>query len=137
MSIELVGAPGRMRKESLEPPVTSRTKKLASLAPMSQVCAVKPPELFCSKRMAGVLLVLMWRSSTGVDVRRPTRPVLSTKIELVEAPAVMVNGVLAPVESSMENLLEPPLAESLAIRRQSLAGKPAEVLVSSKWMRVL
>ena len=70
-------------------------------------------------------------------MRKPTRPVLSTKIELVEAPAVMVNGVLAPVESSIENLLEPPLAESLAIRRQSLAGKPADVLVSSKWMRVL
>ena len=66
----------------------------------------------------------MCRSSTGVEVRRPMRPVESTKIELVAAPAVMVNGVLAPVESSIENLLEPPLAESLAISRQSLAGKP-------------
>ena len=62
-----MGAPGRMRKDSLEPPVTSRMKKLASLAPMSQVWAVKPPELFCSSRMAGVLEVAAWRSSTGVE----------------------------------------------------------------------
>ena len=57
MSIELVGAPGRMRNGRREPPVTSRTNQLASLPAMSQVCAVKPPELFCSRRMAGVLLV--------------------------------------------------------------------------------
>ena len=107
----LVGAPGRIRNDSLLPPVTSRTKKFASLAPMSQVCAVKPPELFCSSRSAGVLLVLTCRSRTGVAVRKPTRPVLSTKIELVDAPAVMVNGVLEPVMSSMENLLAPPLAD--------------------------
>ena len=81
--------------------------------------------------------VLMCRSSTGVEVRRPMRPVLSTKIELVAAPAVMVKGVLAPVMSSIENLLAPPLAESLAIRRQSLAGKPTCVEVSSKWIRRL
>src|SRR5437879_5416946 len=37
ISIELVGAPGRMRKGKREPPVTSRTKKLASLPAMSQV----------------------------------------------------------------------------------------------------
>src|SRR5207302_10017514 len=58
MSIELVGAPGRIRNGKREPPVTSRTKKLASLPAMSQVWAVKPPELFCSSRIAGVLLVL-------------------------------------------------------------------------------
>src|SRR6185295_14839304 len=137
MSTELVGAPGRMRKGRREPPVTSRTKKLASLPAMSQVCAVKPPELFCSRRMAGVLLVFTCRSSTGVEVRRPTRPVLSTKIELVAAPAVTVKGTLEPVMSSIENLLEPPLAESLAVSCQSLAGKPVPVLVSSNLMRVL
>ena len=48
MSMLLVGAPGRMRKGRREPPVTSRTKKLASLPATSQVWAVKPPLLFCS-----------------------------------------------------------------------------------------
>src|SRR6267154_2551567 len=52
MSIELVGAPGRMRKGRREPPVTSRTKKFASLPATSHVCAVNPPELFCSYRWA-------------------------------------------------------------------------------------
>src|SRR3954451_3151758 len=37
MSMELVGAPGRMRNGRREPPVTSRTNQFASLAPMSQV----------------------------------------------------------------------------------------------------
>src|SRR5262245_4951249 len=136
MSIELVGAPGRMRKGRREPPVTSRTKKLASLPAMSQVCAVKPPELFCSRRMAGVLDVLICRSSTGVEVRRPTRPVLSTKIELVEAPAVIVNGTRDPVMSSIENLLEPPDALSLAVSCQSLVGN-VPTLVSSNLIRRL
>ena len=136
MSSELVGAPGRMRKGSREPLVTSRTKKLASLPAMSQVCAVKPPALVCSRRMAGVLLVEMCRSRTGVEVRRPMRPVESAKIEFVAAPAVMVNGTLEPVMSSIENLLEPPDAESLAVNCQSLVGKvPTEV--SLNLMRVL
>ena len=43
---------------SREPLVTSRTKKFASLAPMSQVWAVKPEALVCSRRMAGVLPVV-------------------------------------------------------------------------------
>ena len=136
MSRLLVGAPGRIRNDSLLPPVTSRTKKFASLAPMSQVCAVKPPELFCSRRMAGVFDVLIWRSSTGVAVRKPTLPVLSTKIELVVAPAVMVNGTLEPVTSSIENLLAPPLAESFARICQSLVGK-VPTLVSSNLIRRL
>ena len=119
MSMVLVGAPGRMRNGRREPPVTSRTKKLASLPATSQVCAVKPPELFCSRRIAGVLLVLTWRSSTGVAVRRPSRPVESTKIEFVGAPPVTVNGTVAAVTSSIENLLAPPLAESLAVSCQS------------------
>src|SRR5262249_43572020 len=110
MSIELVGAPGRMRKGRREPPVTSRTKKLASLPAMAQVWAVKPPELFCSRRIAGVLLVATWRSKTGVEVRKPTRPVESTKMELVVAPPVMVKGTVDEVMSSIENLLAPPLA---------------------------
>ena len=87
--------------------------------------------------MAGVLLVLTWRSSTGVEVRRPTRPVESTKIELVGAPPVIVNGTVAAVMSSIENLLAPPLAESLAVSCQSWEGKPVPVLVSSNLMRVL
>ena len=36
----LVGAPGRMRNGKRLPPVTSRTKKFASLPAMSQVCGV-------------------------------------------------------------------------------------------------
>ena len=137
MSMELVGAPGRMRNGRREPPVTSRTKKFASLPAMSQVWAVKPPALFCSRRMAGVLLVVMWRSRTGVEVRRPTRPVLSTKIEFVGAAAVTVKGTVAAVMSSIENLFAPPLAESFAVSCQSWFGKPVDVLVSSNLMRVL
>jgi hypothetical protein len=83
----LVGAPGRMRNGSLLPLVTSRTKKFASLPAMSQVCAVNPPELFCSSRCDGVSLVLMCRSSTGVDVRKPTLLLLATKSALAAAPA--------------------------------------------------
>ncbi len=87
MSIELVGAPGRMRNDSNEPPVTSRTKKLASLAPISHVCAVKPPELFCSRRIAGVSVVFACRSSTGVAVLIPTLPALLTRNAFAGAPA--------------------------------------------------
>src|SRR5436305_973659 len=137
MSMLLVGAPGRMRKGRREPPVTSRTKKFASLPAMSQVCAVKPPELFWSSRMAGVLLVATWMSSTGVLVCRPSRPVESTKTELVGALPVTVNGTVAAVMSSIENLLAPPLAESFAVSCQSWFGKPVPVLVSSNLMRVL
>ena len=60
------------------------------------------------------------------------RPVLSTKIELVDAPAMIVKGVLPPVESSIENLLAPPDALSFAMMRQSFFGNPVAVLVSSK-----
>src|SRR5260221_9494545 len=45
ISTLLVGAPGRILKRRRLPPVTSRTKKLASFPAMSQGCAVKPPEL--------------------------------------------------------------------------------------------
>jgi hypothetical protein len=57
------------------------------------------------------------------------RPVLSAKIEFVAAPAVSVNGTFEPVMSSIENLLEPPLAESFAVSCQSLAGNPADLAV--------
>src|SRR5215217_2004274 len=87
MSIELVGAPGRIRKDKRDPPVRSRTKKLASLAPMSHVCAVKPPVEFCSSRIAGVSLVFACISNNGVAVRNPTLLLLPTLIELAEAPA--------------------------------------------------
>src|SRR4029078_3902981 len=72
ISIELVGAPGRMRKGKRDPLVTSRTKKFASLPATSHVCAVNPPELFCSIRIAGVSVVLTWISNTGVAVPSPT-----------------------------------------------------------------
>ena len=118
----LVGAPGRMRNGSRLPLVTSRTKKFASLPAMSQVCTPQPPLAFCSRRCAGVLPVLICTSSAGDDVRSPSLPLLSTNIELVAAPAVIVNGVLPPVESSMENLLAPPDALSFAMMRQSFFG---------------
>src|SRR5438270_10044161 len=76
-------------------------------------------------------------SRTGVEVRKPTRPVLSTKTEFVGAPAVIVNGTFEPVMSSIENLFAPPLAESFAVSCQSLFGNPVDVLVSSNLMRVL
>ena len=60
MSMLLVGAPGRMRKGRREPPVTSRTKKFASLPATSQVWAVKPPRV--------VLLQPDRRRVAGVDV---------------------------------------------------------------------
>ena len=90
----LVGAPGRIRKGKREPPVTSRTKKLASLPAMSQVCAVNPPPLFCSSRIAGVLLVLACTSNTGVAVLSPSLPELSTLTELAGAPAATENTIV-------------------------------------------
>ena len=56
---------------------------------------------------------------TGVEVRKPTRPVESTKMELVVALPVMVKGTVDAVMSSIENLLAPPLALSLAVSCQS------------------
>src|SRR6185437_3113854 len=91
ISIELVGAPGRMRNGRREQLVTSRTKKFASLPATSQVCAVKPPLLFCSRRIAGVSVVLAWTSSTGVAVLSPTLLLLPTRSELALAPAVTAN----------------------------------------------
>src|SRR5881409_803386 len=88
ISILLVGAPGRMRRGRRDPPVTSRTKKLASLPATSHVWALKPPVAFCSKRKAGVSPVFVWRSRTGTDVRKPTRPVLSRYSALVGVPDV-------------------------------------------------
>src|ERR1044072_3509312 len=49
ISTLLVGAPGRIRKGRRDPLVTSRTKKFASFPATSQVCAAKPPGLFCSE----------------------------------------------------------------------------------------
>ena len=70
-------------------------------------------------------------------MRKPTRPVLSTKIEFVGAEPVTVNGTVDAVMSSIENLFAPPLAESFAVNCQSWFGKPVDVLVSSNLMRVL
>ena len=109
MSMLLVGAPGRMRNGSRLPPVRSRTKKFASLAPISQVCAVKPLAVVCSSRCAGVSPVAMWMLSPGVAVRqsRSCRR-LSTNSELVGAAPTTVNGTVANVVFSMENLFRPP-----------------------------
>src|SRR5690242_1836293 len=137
MSIELVGAPGRMRSGRREPPVTSRTNQFASLAPMSHVCAVKPPPLVCSWRMAGVSVVVMWRLSTGALLPNPTLPFDATNSEFVGAAAMTVNGVLLFVMSSIENLFKPPLFESFAVNCQFTFGKPDDVLVSWNLMRVL
>src|SRR4029079_14593886 len=78
-----------------------------------------------------------WRSKTGVEVRKPTRPVESTKIELVGALPVTVTGTVEAVMSSIEDLFAPPEAESLAVSCQSWLGKPAPVEVSSNLIRVL
>src|SRR5438477_4672878 len=77
----------------------------------------------------------MW--SPGDELPKPTFPDEATNNELVGAPAVTVKGTLLPVMSSIENLLAPPLAESFAVNCQSLAGKPADVDVSSNLIRVL
>src|ERR1043165_5874890 len=135
MSMELVGAPGRMRNGRREPLVRSRTNQFASFAPMSQVQAVKPPPLVCSWRMAGVSVAVMWRFRPGELLPKPTLPLEATKIEFVGAAAVMVNGTFEPVMSSIENLFEPPQA-SLAVSCQTLFGQPAVVDVSWNLMRV-
>src|ERR1051326_2967783 len=137
MSIELVGAPGRMRKGRREPPVRSRTNQFASFAPMSHVCAVKPPPLVCSIRNAGVSVAVTWMFRPGLLLPKPTLPVEAMNSEFVGELPVTVNGVFEFVTSSIENLLAPPLAESWAVSCQSLFGKPADVLVSSNLMRVL
>ncbi len=49
----------------------------------------------------------------------------------------MVNGVRPPSMSSMENLLAPPLEESLTVICQSFVGKLAELLVSWNLIRRL
>ena len=67
----------------------------------------------------------------------PSLPALSTNSELVGAAPTMVNGTVAIVVFSMENLFRPPDAESLAVNCQSLLGKPTPVLVSSNLIRVL
>ncbi len=142
MSMLLVGAPGRIRKGRRDPLVTSRTKKLASLPAMSHVCAVKPPWFVCSSRWAGVSLVVMCRSNTGVAVLSPTLPVLLTLSELAGAPAstsktiVPVSEFPAAPWSTKPRKLAPPAAELFALICQLLRGKPA-ALVSSNWMRVL
>src|ERR1051326_282343 len=137
MSTELVGAPGRMRSGRREPPVRSRTNQLASFAPMSHVCAVKPPPLVCSWRMAGVSVAVMCRFRPGELLPKPTLPLEAMNSEFVGAPAIVVNGVLLLVMSSMENLFKPPLLESFAVSCQLLFGKPDDVLVSWNLMRVL
>ena len=48
-----------------------------------------------------------------------------------------MKGTLPPVMSSIENLLAPPLSDSLAVSCQSLLGKLAEDEVSSNLMRRL
>ena len=115
ISMLLVGAPGRILKGNREPLVISRTNQLASFAPMSQVCAVNPPPLLCSIRNAGVSVAVTWTCNIGEALPMPTFPDEATNSELVGAPAIIVKGVFPPVISSIENLLVPPLLESLAV----------------------
>jgi hypothetical protein len=94
---------------------------------------VNPPELFCSSRIAGVLLVAMCRSSTGVEVRNPILPVESMNSELAGAPALKVAICRLAVWSKMPRKFAPPLALSLAMICQSFAGKaPTEVSSNSR-----
>ena len=65
------------------------------------------------------------------------RPVSFTYSALLGAPASILKGVLAVRAVLNGKIIAPPLAESLVIMRQSLAGKPAVALVSSKKMRRL
>jgi hypothetical protein len=125
-----------MRKDSRLPPVVSRTKKPASLPATSHVCAVKPPELSCSSLSAGVSERRWCIFRTGVVVPKPTLPVLSTYTVPVAAPASTVNGTFAPVVSSMEKRLRPPLALSFATSVQAFDGN-GSTLVSANSMRVL
>ena len=133
----LVGAPGRIRNGSGLPRVTSRMKKFASLQAMSQVYGEKTPLGYCSRRRAGVLLLRQCISSTGVDVPKQTLPAEDTKIELARARALTRNTWRLAVECSMAKKLEPRLAVSLAINRESLAGNALMTLVSSKKIRRL
>ena len=57
MSIEDVGALGRIRNGSREPLVASRTKKLVSLPAMSHTWGVKPEDPSWSSLSDGVLPV--------------------------------------------------------------------------------
>jgi hypothetical protein len=77
-----------MRNGSCEPVVTLRTKKFASLPATSHVCAAKAAGVFCSNRMAGVSLVFICTSNTGVAVLKPILLLLATLSELANAPAV-------------------------------------------------
>src|ERR1051326_2984703 len=94
-------------------------------------------ELVCSWRMAGVSVAVMCRFRPGELLPKPTLPLEAMNSEFVGAPAIVVNGVLLLVMSSMENLFKPPLLESFAVSCQLLFGKPDDVLVSWNLMRVL
>jgi len=100
MSRLLVGAPGRIRNGSRLPLVWSRTKKLASLAPMSQVWAVNPPPV-CSRRMAGVSVLRMCIASAAASVPIPTLPLVFTRSAFSGAPASTRNTCRPAVASSM------------------------------------
>jgi hypothetical protein len=136
MSRLLVGAPGRMRSGKVLPPVTSRTKKFASLPAISQVCAVNPPPA-CSRRIAGVSPLSWCSFRTGVVVPSPTLPTLSTWMLPVAAPAVTVNGVFAPVMSTIEKRLGPPEAVVIGLEHPVVGGEGASRFVSWNSMRVL
>ena len=87
ISMLLVGAPGRMRKGRRDAAGDIAHKEIRFVAGDVPGLGGEAAAAVCSSRCAGVLLVVMCRSNTGVDVRKPTLPVLSTKSELVGASA--------------------------------------------------
>ena len=137
MKIALSADPGLIRNGSLLPFVTSRMKKLASLAATSKLWAVKPLEPSWASRSVGVLPVTTWTSTLGVSVPIPTRPALLTVSALARAPAATRKTWRPAVPSSTAKYSAPPLLLSLMMIRQSFFGKLPVELVSLKWIRTL
>ena len=112
-------------------PTSSSPKPAASLS-CRQISA---PVLV--RRISTVPVASTSSRASGEAVPIPILPMLLTKSELDGAAPRIVKGTVAAVTSSIENRLTPPVVVSFAVRRQSVAGKPAVVLVSSKSSRVL
>ena len=97
----LLGAPGLILNGSVLPLVTSLIKKLVSFPATSQLCGVKPSLPSCSMRMAGLLPVVICKSTTGAAVPKPTFPLSAIKKAFVGADAKILKGILPAVASSI------------------------------------
>src|SRR5207253_466602 len=129
-------APSRMKRMSVWPvELSTNDRWLLPLFSMSRLSAapIAPEGNVVTAPLAPRMCIFFG----GDAVRKPTLPVLATKIEFVGAVPVTVTGTFEFVMSSIENLFAPPLAESLAVSCQSTFGKPVPVLVSSNLRRVL